>query len=223
MGTKYTAGLAATNKVVVGGPFLEDHVISVGTLEDGPITVDGKPVLKEFPSSYRLDDLAVITYSAEGKLVDKATKDWDRKVVRMELPLGVHLEVFRWNNYLDLRLTMPKQPDQDGSCGNMNGDADDDTTEAIYSRIGARVPSGELLFNDRAPVDLTTVEEKLLTMCEPEKLAKAQTECAKDLASLTRTPSAVQTKSCMLDICYGANEHTLKMAKGLGLVPKVIE
>lgn len=41
MGTRYTAGLAATNKIAVGGPFLNGHIISVGTLEDGPITVDG--------------------------------------------------------------------------------------------------------------------------------------------------------------------------------------
>eukprot|EP00429_Kryptoperidinium_foliaceum_P068911 CAMPEP_0176069404 /NCGR_PEP_ID=MMETSP0120_2-20121206/34653_1 /TAXON_ID=160619 /ORGANISM="Kryptoperidinium foliaceum, Strain CCMP 1326" /LENGTH=411 /DNA_ID=CAMNT_0017403039 /DNA_START=62 /DNA_END=1297 /DNA_ORIENTATION=+ len=220
MGTKYTAGLAATNKVAVGGPFLQGHVIVVGCLEDGDIMLDGAPILKDFPSSYDLKDVgASISYSTDGELVDKVgTSEWEKRVVTMHLPRGVTFEVFRWSNYLDLRLRMKAQRNQDGSCGNMNGDAADDTTKDIFSRIGARVPEGELLFKKRAPVNLTDVEVKLLTMCPPARLQMAQTECKTDLSRVSEQPDSVLKKSCMLDVCYGANAHTLKMAKQLGLV-----
>lgn len=121
-GTKYTKGLAATNKVAVGGAFLNDHVIEVGCMESGDITLDGKPILKTFPSTFSLPDVpdAKITYSTAGKLVDKATEMFDeRHIVHMELPLGVRLTVLRWGNYVDFRLSMKPQPDQDGGCGNV--------------------------------------------------------------------------------------------------------
>jgi len=224
MGTRYTAGLAATRKVAVGGDFIEGHVIAVGALEEGPVTVDGVPVLEEFPSSYDLrlqGGSGVIKYTAEGRLVDDAASVWEKRVVHMELPRGVYLEVFRWKNYLDLRIEMPPQPNQDGSCGNFNGRASDDTTEAIFSRIGSRVPRGELLFNERVEEVLTDVEEHLLTMCDRSLLAEAQAKCPGLLASYKRHPTTVELKSCMLDLCYGSNQHTLAMAKSFGLVPGV--
>lgn len=141
LGTKYTAGLAATDSIAVGGDFLKGHVIAVGSLRDGPIVVDGMPVLTRFPSEHVLEGVGVLKYSGEGELVDQATKDWEKKVVTMELPGDVRVEVFRWANYLDLRITMPAQPNQDGSCGNMNADAGDDTTEVIGCGFRRSFPS----------------------------------------------------------------------------------
>jgi len=221
MGTSWTAGLAATNSIAVGGPFLAGHVIVVGCLDAGDITVDDKSIT-EFPSTYRLPDVdSTISYGAEGNVVDNATSSWEKHVVNMSLPLGVRLEVFRWSNYLDLRLTMSRQPNQDGSCSNFNGDAADDTTELIFSRIGARVPRGELLFKARAPLAWTDTEEKLLGACPDATKARARTECRGDLAlsSFRGNPSQMEMNLCMLDICYGKNAHTLSMAKDLGFVP----
>merc|ERR1719162_596071 len=51
MGTKFTFGLAATQKVAIGGPFLKNHVIEIEPMEHrygGRIMVDRQPVLGEF-------------------------------------------------------------------------------------------------------------------------------------------------------------------------------
>lgn len=115
-GTKYTLGLAATNKIAVGGDFIKGHVIEVGCMESGDITFDGEPILTSFPSEYKLLDVpdAEIFYNTDGELVDKATEMFDeRRIVHMNLPLGVRLTVLRWSNYVDFRLRMPPQPEQD--------------------------------------------------------------------------------------------------------------
>lgn len=69
---------------------------------------------------------------------------------------------------------------QDGSCGNFNSDPSDDTTQAIFSRIGARVPKGELLFQHRAEVNFTEVEQKLLAMCAHDRFQAAEHACMKE-------------------------------------------
>merc|ERR1719401_3018040 len=50
LGTSWTHGLAATNKLVVGGPFLKGHKIVVGTTDSDELTVDGDAVLQEVGS-----------------------------------------------------------------------------------------------------------------------------------------------------------------------------
>eukprot|EP00428_Durinskia_dybowskii_P066426 CAMPEP_0170377996 /NCGR_PEP_ID=MMETSP0117_2-20130122/12577_1 /TAXON_ID=400756 /ORGANISM="Durinskia baltica, Strain CSIRO CS-38" /LENGTH=330 /DNA_ID=CAMNT_0010633345 /DNA_START=84 /DNA_END=1076 /DNA_ORIENTATION=- len=211
MGTEYTKGLAATNKIIVGGPFLQGHTITVGTLDSGVLTVDGSSsVLAAFPSSYQLPGgLGSITYNSQGNLVDPATHIWEKKVVTMSLPMGVRVEVFRWKNYLDLRIVMPQIPGMDGSCGNFDGNPADDTTEAIFNRIGARVPHGENMFAHRGEIHWTDTEDKLLNLCQPNVRARAQAKCAGSVGA--------EARSCMLDYCFGANEHALKMTESLGL------
>jgi len=217
MGTNYTKGLAATNKIAVGGPFLQNHVVEVGCMEDGPITVDGAPVLQTFPSTYDLKGIASITYSTDGKLVDKATSDFQRHIVHMELPMGIRLTILRWGNYLDFRLAMAPQGGMDGACGNFNGDPTDDATEAVFQRLGARVPDSELLFKGRAPFKLSEVEEKLLDLCSSTTMARAREECPKQLAGVRDAPQDQNAlKSCYLDVCFGSNEHVLKMATQMG-------
>jgi len=216
-GTKYTKGLAATNKIAVGGKFLQGHVIMVGTMESGAITVDGQPVLTTFPAKYELDGIATITYDSQGTLPDKAAAIWTKHIVHMDLPMGVSITVYRWSNYIDLRIRMPAVPGMDGSCGNFNGNAADDTTEAIQQRVGVRVAPGELLFAHRAQIEFTTAEIQLLSTCQaskPDVYAKAQAECA---AGLRGAPIVNQNKACILNVCYGMNEHTLKYAKSIGL------
>jgi len=210
MGTNYTKGLAATNKIAVAGPFLKGHVIMVGTLESGVLTLDGRPMCEDFPSSHQLPNgLGSITYNGEGKLVDPATAEWTKHVVTLSLPMGVHITVFRWANYLDLRIRMPALPGIDGSCGNFNGDSSDDTTEAIMGRIGSRVPHGQNIFHTRADIQWTTTEEKLLALCPRDKYRAAQPKCGEG--------NTMQVKSCMINWCFGSNEHALRMAKSLGI------
>lgn len=72
----------------MGGAFLNGHVITVPCLEGGDIEVDGVPVLTTFPSTFSIPGGGLVTYSAEGKLVDGATEQWEKRIVNMHLPKG---------------------------------------------------------------------------------------------------------------------------------------
>jgi len=208
-GTKYTKGLAATNKVAASA---NGHVIIVGTMESGDFTVDGQSVLTTF-GTYTVAGVGKITYNSAGNLVDAAAGVWAKHVVHIELPSGIRLTVFRWNNYLDLRITGPAIPGMDGACGNFNGNAADDTTAAIQARVGSRVGPGDLLFSRRTEVHFTATEQQLIASCAPATYSKAQQDCQ----AQQRGPHIHnQLKSCLLDRCWGSNEHTLRYAKGLG-------
>merc|ERR1711957_172213 len=142
-GTKYTEGLAATNQIVVGGPFLHGHKIEVGTRDSGILTVDGQPVMPGFPGSYA-GDTFTLHYDDQGEVPDVIPEGNEKRIVHMNLPLGVKVTVFQWGNYMDVQVEMSKQPGHDGVCGNFNQNMGDDTTQAIMARIGARVPRGEI-------------------------------------------------------------------------------
>merc|ERR1719382_1085485 len=121
MGTKWTHGLAATSKIVVAGAHMRGHKIVVGSLETGAITVDGRPVLSIFPSTYDLEGIGKLTYDSNGELVDKADHDpASTRILHMELPGGVKITVMCWTNYIDFKVVMRQQEAQDGSCGNFN-------------------------------------------------------------------------------------------------------
>lgn len=138
-----------------------------------------------------------------GKLVDNAQGHLEKHIVHMDLPLGVHLQVMRWANHLNVRITMaPHEGGQDGSCGNFNGIAADDTTQAIQARIGQRVPANELLFNAPAPVgpggQLKTIED-----CAQEKRAHAERLCNGNQPAVAGKP----LESCIFDVCFGGDQY----------------
>jgi len=214
MGTKYTYGLAATQKVAIGGPFLQNHIIEVEPMEHeygGHILVDGTPVLNDF-GQYRVGDVATIDYNGNGQLVDEAASVWTTRAVHLSLPKGIRMTVFRWGNYLDMKITMPQlDGGVDGSCGNFNGDPGDDTPAEIFKRIGARVPEGELMFSSSAVVHVTDEEEQMLeTQCPRQTLSHAHAQCQEQLP---RGASEPEIAACSFDVCFGMNEHAVRSAK----------
>lgn len=217
-GTKYTEGLAATNKIVVGGPFLGGHKIEVGTQDsaaDGTAAVllDGAALLTAFPQTYRpADGSFTVTYSAEGKVPDVVPEHNEKRIVHMTLPLGIVVHVYQWNNYLDVEVTMNAQPNQDGACGNFNGVSSDDTTASIMQRIGARVMPSENLLSGNANIDFTPQMQKMLhAECPVPTQATAQASCTTELGRLAGVKNMVF--SCMFDICFGMNVHARNHAK----------
>merc|ERR1719296_233664 len=214
MGTKYTYGLAATQKVAIGGRFLDNHVIEVEPMEHkygGQILVDGTPVLSNF-GQYRVGNVATIDYNGQGHLVDEAASVWTTRAVHLSLPKGIHMTIFRWGNYLDMKITMPEQDGGiDGSCGNFNGDPADDTPAEVFKRIGARVSGGEMLFSTDAVVEVTDEELSMLeTQCPQHTLQRARNDCAQELSA---GAGEGQLTACAFDVCFGMNEHALRSAK----------
>merc|ERR1712203_534132 len=56
--------------------------------------------------------------------------------------------------YVNWKIDMHARPDQDGHCGNFNGNAADDDRLAVRQRVGTQgVPAGpEMLFSQKTPV-----------------------------------------------------------------------
>jgi len=218
MGTKYTYGLAATQKVAIGGPFLEGHKIEIEPMEHtygGQIKVDGSPVLSTF-GEYRIGNIATIDYNGNGELVDEAASVWTTRAVHLSLPMGVHMTVFRWGNYIDMKITMPKlEGGVDGSCGNFNDDASDDTPSEIFKRVGARLTHSDTLFSTPLHVEISSEEKQMLQkQCPQNTLTEARSSCVQQIQGA----NDAQVESCSFDVCFGMNEHALRSAKNYATV-----
>merc|ERR1712084_46119 len=80
------------------------------------------------------------------------------KIVHVTLPLGITMQINRWvsnkdGDYINVKITMPRQPNQDGHCGNFNGNATDDARSQVRARVGTTgVDPSELLFGHKTPV-----------------------------------------------------------------------
>merc|ERR1719343_1920269 len=210
-GTKYTEGLAATNQIVVGGPFLNGHKIEVGTRDSGVLTVDGQPVMSTFPSSYTGAGFKV-TYDAQGEVPDVVPEGNEKRIVHMELPLGVKVRVYQWGNYVDVQIEMSPQPEQDGVCGNFNGNHADDTTQSIIQRVGARVRPSENLLSGQAMIEFTPQMQRMMAAeCAATRQASAQAFCSTSLG--VTNAGATLVRSCMFDECFGMNVRARKHAK----------
>jgi hypothetical protein len=208
-GTRYTEGLAATNQIAVGGPFLHGHTIEVGTLDSGILTVDGQKVITGFPGSYSGAGFSV-TYDSNGALPDVIPEGNEKRVVHMHLPLEVKVTVFQWRNYLDVQIYMPQQRGQDGVCGNFNQNQGDDTTRAIMARVGARVPAGQSILSGTAPIEWTPQMDKMMKAeCAADRLAAGRAACAKYLAGVAGNA----IRSCEFDYCFGNNVRARRHAK----------
>merc|ERR1719378_1682345 len=196
LATPFTNGLSATHQIAVGGNFIGGHKIVVGPMENGQITMDGQPILQAFPSTFSDD--------AQGKLVDDAQGHLEKHIVHMDLPGGVHLQIMRWANHLNVRITMAARPEgQDGLCGNFNGNVLDDSTEAIKSRIGQRVPADELLFNHPAQVG-PGGQAKTIADCPQTKRDHAMEICKTSQPTVT---SKQLVETCVFDVCFGGDQY----------------
>lgn len=200
LATEYTNGLAATNTVAIGGPLLGTNVFRVGPMDHGEITWNDMPIMTSMPATFNEENI-IATYDDAGSLVDEANTDLEKHIVHIDLPMGMHIQIMRWTNYVNLKVTMPPHQDgQDGTCGNFNNDLVDDSTEAIMSRMG-RIPREELLFKTRAPVG-PSGEHKTIADCSLDERNKAKGECLADKPELRDT----LLDDCVFDVCFGGDE-----------------
>jgi len=180
---------------------MEGHRLSVGPMDNGQMTCDDVPILQGFPSTATCGPITV-GYNGRGTLVDDAQGHLDKHIVHVDHPqLGVHLQIMRWANHLNARVTMTPRGGQDGSCGNFNSDPNDDSTSAINARLGGRIPVGQLLFHK--PTQANGQVLKTIADCEMAKRDHAVTVCKQ------AQPGAggVLLDSCVFDVCFGGDQY----------------
>jgi hypothetical protein len=194
--TPFTNGLAATDSIAVGGPFMQGHVLKVGPMETGQITFDDQVILASF-GTFNAAGLGTVTYDDQGDLVDGAMSHLQRHIVHMALPAGVTIEVMRWSNHLNLRITMTPRQGQDGHCGNFDGNPADDNTDAIRARVGLGVAQSESLFRTyqvSVPGKRETVND-----CPPDKRTAAEAQC--------KQAGRTDLQECIFDACFAGPQY----------------
>jgi len=194
--TPFTNGLAATNAVAIGGHFMQGHVLKIGPMENGQISWDNQPILGTF-GTYNAAGVGTVVYSDQGELVDAAQSHLQKHIVHISMPGAVQVEVMRWSNHINLRITMSARAGQDGHCGNFNGNAADDTTDQIRARIGLGVAQGESLFRAYQPA--VPGKRKTLADCPPPQKAKAEQTC--------REAGRPDLMACTFDACFAGEQY----------------
>jgi hypothetical protein len=197
--TRITHGLATTKAVAVGGRFLKGHVLGIGALS---ATWDHQPILTTFPGSFKVPGLVDITYNSQGETLQRGRNGKPLHVVHVTLPNGVTMQINRWNeagegSYINVLITMPKQPDQDGHCGNFNGNQADDDRMAVRARLGTQgVAPGDMLF-DGPKTPIAPANRPDINNCPKPKLDMAEETCKK------KEHSFFPSKACLIDVCFG--------------------
>ena len=94
----------------------------------------------------------------------------------------------------------------------------DDTTPAIFSRIGARVSDADCLFTRHTEVHFSPpMQEMLRTKCPTEALSAAVEPCSAAVGESHHVNESPSKKAlynaCLFDYCFGQVEHALQVAK----------
>merc|ERR1711879_682656 len=92
------------------------------------------------------------------------------------------------------KIDMHARDDQDGHCGNFNGNAADDDRLAVRQRVGTQgVPAGpELLFGQKTPI--TVANRPDINNCPQATMNAAKADCAAKYGSAKM--------SCLTDYCF---------------------
>merc|ERR1712019_18448 len=198
--THMTSGLSVTKEIVFSGPFLKCNVLRLSALA---ASWNGQAIIPSFPSDYT-NDLVQIHYNSMGATMQDGREGKALHVVHITMPGGVQVEVNRWNepgegSYINVRITMPAQPGQDGHCGNFNGNPADDDRLQIRARVGTTgVAAGELYFHTKTAV--VQVYRPDINNCPAPQLDSAKDLCKK------KEHKFIPSMSCLVDVCFGGKQ-----------------
>jgi hypothetical protein len=207
MPTPVTNGLSVVKEIAIGGPFLQGsngqkNVLRISALH---ASFNGQPIIPNFPDSFiNKDPFVSMVTDSSGEVMQPGREGKQMHVVHVKLPKFVSLQINRWNepgegDYINVKITMPAQPAQDGHCGNFNGNPADDTRLAIRGRIGKNgVLEAELLFKVKTPVAQPNRPD--LNDCPAPKAERAREVCA------AQSSGGMASKDCMIDVCFGGEK-----------------
>lgn len=187
---------SSMTRIVVGGQIMKDRKIQVGPMDAGNIACDGQVMLHDFGSEKCGD--ATVTFGDKGELVDGAMAFLPHKVVHIYLPGGVVIQVNRWPNFINAKITMEPMTDQAGICGDFNGVKKQGLRagKELHAQFGYGVPQHELLFPSSIPLNIPKAmpSDK---RCSPQKRKKAEDICQEEV----QTSRGWSVAECLGDVC----------------------
>jgi hypothetical protein len=192
-----TNGLSVTKALAIGGEFLQGNLLSIGLRDDQGNTkvyYNGATVLKGFPAHFQSSNPRIdITYNESGDIMQPSRDGLALHAMHITLPDGVYLQVNEWNEpnegaYMNIKLRMPRQPNQDGYCGNFNGDEADDERLAVRARIGRNgVSQEDLMF----PWQKTVIPKPDTSDCPSHTLHSARDTCRQQQGKYFPSPECL--------------------------------
>jgi hypothetical protein len=204
--TAVTNGLSVMKELAIGGPFLQskDGTQNVLRFSSLSATFNGVPIIPNFPDTWVNTDPPIkVTTDGSGIKLQPYREGKAMHIVHVELPLFIKVQINRWNepgegDYINARIIMSMQPNQDGHCGNFNGDPTDDTRPKIRARIGTNgVEPADLIFKTKTPVKEPNRPD--LNNCPEDKAEHARKECE------AKSKNGMASKNCMIDVCFGGD------------------
>merc|ERR1712190_219111 len=196
--THITSGLSVTKEIVFGGPFMKGHVLRVSSMT---ATYDGQSICTGFPSSFS-NDIIQIQYNSMGGALQNGREGKALHVMHITLPNNVQIQINRWNepnegSYINVKVMMPKQPGQDGHCGNFNGNQVDDDRLQIRARVGTTGVAPAELIGFHTKTAVVQVNRPDINDCEASKLDGAKELCKK------KEHKFIPSMACLVDVCFG--------------------
>jgi len=195
--TPITHGLSVTKEIIISGPFINNRKLRIGARD---ASWDGQPILTQFGSTFTDPRTGVqATLNDQGELLQQGREGKALRVVHISMPGSVSLQINRWTeayegDYINVKIDMPAQPNQDGHCGNFNGNPEDDRRLLIRSRVGTNgVDPSVLLFNTKTPV--VQANRPDINNCPEDKANQAKAAC--------QAKGATELDACMVDVCFG--------------------
>merc|ERR1712151_48153 len=198
--THATSGLSVMKEIAFGGPFIQNHKLIIGTIS---ATWDGQQILTGFPSTWTSGGITA-QYNGQGATMQEGRSGKPLHIVHLTMPLGVNVQVNRWTEasegaYINAKITMPALPDQDGHCGNSNGNQADDDRLQIRARVGTTgVAVQDMLFpGPKTPVGVSNRPD--INNCARPKLEDAKEKCK------AKEGKFIPSMACLIDVCFGGD------------------
>lgn len=193
---------SSMTRIVVSGLTMGNRRVEVGTLDAGKITCDGRESLAHFGTAHC--GAATITYDENGILVDDAMANLPHKVVHIALPHGVYMQVNRWPNFINAKITMRPVAGQSGICGDFNGHghAPLQAGKVLHAQFGHGVSRNELLFKYAIPLHIPQALPSA-KRCSPETLKRAMAICQAEAMNAHGWAAA----ECWGDVCDAQHPH----------------
>lgn len=134
--------------------------------------------------------------------MDEAQSHLEKHVLHVSLNSGVLIQVMRWSNHINVRISMQKTSPwtgADGLCGNFNREVSDDTEASIIARNAAAVPESECLFDHQGSFKPAPAHSLAECKRDPERYNTA--------VKLCNTANPALKQGCIFDVCFAGKRY----------------